>query len=158
MEIRRATRADLDTVISWIPDARVCQWWAGPGVRFPMSVSSLAEDIDFLTHPSYCGVDREGILGFGQWVVKTVHQLHMTRIVIRPNRRECGEGLRFCRALIRIAGDMGARGLTLNVYRNHRRAMGLYQALGFREADVHPDGDVCRMEMSLSTGDYGSTA
>ncbi len=156
MMIRKAARADLDIVISWIPDSRACQWWAGPGVRFPMTVGSLAEDIDFSKHPCFCGVDGEGIFGFGQLVSSSDTRLHMTRIIIRPNRRQSGDGFRFCRALIRIAGGMAASELTLNVYRSHQAAVRLYKALGFRETDVHPDADVCRMVLAPTRSDPDS--
>lgn len=156
MEIRRAAWADLGIVIPWIPDARACRWWAGPDVRFPMTVSSLAEDIDFLESPSYCGADGDGALGFGQLVSRSETRLHMTRIIIRPNRRQSGVGFRFCRALIRIAGDMGASELTLNVYRSHHRAVELYRMLGFQEAEVQPEDHVWRMDVSLAIVDTDS--
>ena len=45
MYFRKAKLADLETIISWIPDESACKIWAGPMVKFPLSIESLSKDI-----------------------------------------------------------------------------------------------------------------
>lgn len=133
MNLRKAKKADLKTIISWIPDEVACRRWAGPKVRFPLTVENLSEDIAFSDNDAYCLKQKEAIVAFGQLLTKEDGYLHLARIIVDPSKREMGYGRLLCSELLKTAGRKGCHKFSLNVYRDNSAALGLYESLGFRE-------------------------
>jgi ribosomal protein S18 acetylase RimI-like enzyme len=145
MCLRKAKVADLKTIISWIPDETACKTWAGPLVRFPLSIESLSKDIEFSDNNSYCLTKGEAIIAFGQLIPKEKGRLHFARIIVDPSKRAMGYGKRLCNALLHIANQKGYKKISLNVYRNNTNALKLYENLGFREIAEKSSKENCFM-------------
>jgi ribosomal-protein-alanine N-acetyltransferase len=145
MNLRKANKADLKTVISWIPDEILCKRWAGPKVRFPLNVENLLEDIAFADKNAYCLKSKRSIVAFGQLLVKENGYLHLARIIVDPSKRAMGYGRRLCEELIKMAGSKGCQKLSLNVYWDNTIALKLYESLGFRENAEKSSEEYCQM-------------
>ena len=145
MHLRKAKVADLKTIIAWIPDELACKIWAGPKVRFPLSIESLSKDIEFSDDNSYCLIKSEAIIAFGQVLPKEKDRLHFARIIVDPSKRVMGFGKRLCNELLQIAAQKGYKKISLNVYRNNTGALKLYKKLGFREIAEKSSKENCYM-------------
>ena len=148
MYFRKAKLSDLETIISWIPDEPACKSWAGPTVRFPLSVESLSKDISFSDNNSYCLIKSETVIAFGQLLPKEKGRLHFARIIVDPSKRAMGYGKRLCNELLQIANQKGCKKISLNVYRNNTSALKLYEYLGFREIAEKSSKENCFMTIA----------
>ncbi len=134
MILRITTNEDLNTVISWIKDKEACKRWAGPPVRFPLTLQSLKKDIEFSEENTFVMVNDVGeLLGLGQLLEKENDRIHMARVIVSPLQRARGLGELLCRLLI----DEGIKRyakiyFSLNVYSDNTTAVKLYQKLGFK--------------------------
>lgn len=70
----------------------------------------------------------------GLWL--TPDEAHVTTIAVHPDYRGRGVGELMLSTLIRIAGEVGARMVTLEVRVSNSVAQSLYRKYGFREAGV----------------------
>jgi ribosomal protein S18 acetylase RimI-like enzyme len=134
MILRIARNEDLNTLIAWIKDKEACRLWAGPLVRFPLTLQSLKKDIEFSEENTFVMVNDAGeLLGLGQLLEKENHRIHMARVIVSPLQRAKGFGELLCRLLI----DEGIKRFakvyfSLNVYSDNTTAVKLYQKLGFK--------------------------
>lgn len=88
MILRSTTDEDLSVVISWIKDKDVCKLWAGPQVRFPLSLDGLKEDIEFSEENTFSMINNGGeFLGLGQLIEKEAGRIHLARLIISPIQR-----------------------------------------------------------------------
>jgi len=145
MNLRKAKSEDLKTIISWIPDEDKCKLWAGPKVRFPLNIESLSRDIEFSHNNSFCLMDNECLVAFGQLLEKENGHLHLARIIVAPSKRAMGYGRSLCNELLEITGQRGCGKISLNVYRNNKNAFKLYEKLGFREISEKSSNEICHM-------------
>ena len=145
MNLRKAKIEDLKTVISWIPNELTCKSWAGPNVRFPLSIENLSKDIGFSDNNSYCLMDSESIVAFGQILTRESGYLHLARIIVDPTKRAMGYGRSLCNELLKIANRKGYHRISLNVYRDNTNAFKLYENLGFREISEKSSKENCHM-------------
>jgi RimJ/RimL family protein N-acetyltransferase len=136
MRIRPSSLEDLQLLSDWIQDAHACKTWGGPKVRFPFTLDTVREDIQFDSYPTYSLVgDADELLGLGQVVDIDETRLHLARIIIRPDRQGEGLGYQFCKALIEEGlKKHGKRNVTLKVNLDNERAIKLYRRMGFRPA------------------------
>jgi len=154
MILRIAANEDLNTVISWIKDKEACRLWAGPLVRFPLTLQSLQKDIEFSEENTFVMKNTSGqLLGLGQLLQKENDRIHVARIIVSPLQRGKGFGELLCRLLI----DEGIKRFgkvyfTLNVYSANKTALKLYQKLGFipksGPSDSIPDKDIFHMVLN----------
>jgi ribosomal protein S18 acetylase RimI-like enzyme len=145
MNLRKAKIVDLKTIILWIPDELTCKSWAGPNVRFPLSIENLSKDIGFSDNNSYCLIYNESIVAFGQLLAKENGYLHLARIIVDPSKRAMGYGRLLCNELLQIASQKGYHKISLNVYRDNTIALKLYENLGFREIAEKSSKENCHM-------------
>jgi ribosomal protein S18 acetylase RimI-like enzyme len=145
MNLRKAKMADLKTIISWIPNEFSCKSWAGPKVRFPLSIENLSKDIGFSKNNSYCLIDLQSITAFGQLVTKENGYLHLARIIVDPSKRAKGYGRSLCNELLKSARQKGYHKISLNVYRDNTIALKLYESLGFRTIAEKSSKENCHM-------------
>lgn len=136
MNLRVSTFDDLRSLNDWIEDAHACKTWGGPKVRFPFTVDTVREDIQFDSYNTYSLTgDDDELLGLGQVVEIDETRLHLARIIIRPDRQGQGLGSEFCKALIGEGlRKYGRRNITLKVNLDNQRAIRLYRRMGFRRA------------------------
>ena len=141
MILRTSTDEDLKTLISWVKDREACKLWAGPHVRFPLTLQSLKKDIECSEDNTFVMADDAGEpAGLGQLLEKENGRIHMARVIVSPLQRAKGFGEILCRLLI----DEGLKRFgkvyfTLNVYSINTNAVRLYQKLGFIPQPVPPD-------------------
>jgi ribosomal protein S18 acetylase RimI-like enzyme len=137
MKLQPATDDDFRSVISWIPDGTACKLWAGPLVRFPLSLENLKEKLQYRPENTYSlKDDKDVLLGFGQILEKADARIHLARIIISPSHRHKGIGKQLCRLLMEAGRRQhGECEFSLNVYAENAKARNLYIKLGFRQ---HP--------------------
>ena len=141
MILRIARNEDLNTLISWIKDKEICKLWAGPVVRFPLTLQSLKKDIEFSEKNTFVMVNDIGeLLGLGQLIKKENNRIHIARVIVSPLQRAKGFGTLLCRLLIEKGiKQFGKVYFTLNVYSENSTAVKLYQKLGFKPQSVPSD-------------------
>jgi ribosomal protein S18 acetylase RimI-like enzyme len=149
MKLRATTDADLQRVITWIEDAGANRLWAGPKVRFPLSLDNLKEDIRFAETATLSMVDDLGELhGLGQLLERPVQRIHFARIIVSPAQRGKGIGRRLCQLLIAEGQKrFGKREFSLFVDSKNLPAIQLYRGLGF--APTEPPAGLFRPEGSI---------
>jgi ribosomal protein S18 acetylase RimI-like enzyme len=118
--------------------------WGGPSISYPIELKVLIEEIGFKENNSYIYRVNEKIVGFGQVVDKDKNVRHLARIITNPESRRSGYGYELCNYLISIASERGGM-ITLNVYRNNRAAVTLYNRLGFTENKEKSNNEVIFM-------------
>jgi ribosomal protein S18 acetylase RimI-like enzyme len=151
MILRIATNEDLQALIPWIKDQGACKRWAGPHVRFPLTLQNLKNDIEFSEENTFVMVNDAGEpWGLGQLLEKENGRIHLARVIVAPPRRAKGLGEILCRLLIAEGiKRFGNVFFSLNVYSANTAAIKLYQKLGFKPqsapSDSPPDKDVLYM-------------
>jgi len=135
MRLRRATKENLESMMSWIDSEQACRIWAGPGFRFPFTTDHFFKDLCFPEYETYVLVDESDIpVGLGQ-IIHRNGRLHLARILVMPALRGNGYGRRLCEELIKEGrARYGNKAFSLNVYHHNTVARQLYEKLGFRPA------------------------
>ena len=130
-----ATDPDLMELISWIPDWPSCKLWAGPQIRFPLTLAGLKKDMGCHAGNTLSLKNSEKtLLGLGQILKKPEHRIHLARIIVSPEFRGRGLGRTLCRFLMKAAEKKyGLCTFSLNVYIANTHAVSLYQNLGFKQ-------------------------
>ena len=145
MITRKVQITDLNSIIPWFQTEQECEIWAGPLVRFPLSLETLLEDIQFSQDNSYCLISGRALLAFGQMLPKKSGFLHLARIIVAPSQRGSGYGKMWCNELLQIAVRLGYQKLSLNVHRRNPIALNLYTTLGFKEVAERSSSENCYM-------------
>ena len=133
-DFRSAELSDLAELASWIETAELCRQWAGTRVNFPIQLERLAEQIEFADADSWLLLRDGRPVGFGQIVPKPGGRLHLARLLVAPKIRGNGLGRELSERLVRIAQERSPSSISLNVFRENRVAVSLYQRLGFEPA------------------------
>lgn len=150
MRFRYAAQIDLSIILFWIRDKNACRYWAGPQVRFPASVISLAVDISLESGNSLVLEEHETLFAFGQILDQGAGFYHLARIIVAPEERGKGYGRLLFENLMQIAHRIECLAITLKVYRCNSRAHLLYQRLGFSEVPEISNEEICHMEKRFS--------
>ncbi len=151
MNFRPAIKADLKTVMTWIPDAESCLVWAGPKVRFPLELEQLYQNIEFEKTLTYSLYDDEKLLALGQIRMFENNRGHLSRIVVNPSSRGQGIGRIFGEELINEAKKLNCQTISLHVVKDNLTAISLYKKLGFIIPSKQPDNireDIYYMELA----------
>lgn len=145
MEVRNAEIIDFQSIMSWIQDEHECRNWAGNKVRFPLNIDNLLNDIQYSQGNSYCLVNENKILAFGQLFPKQDGFIHMARIIVAPSYRGLGYGKILCDNLLQITEQSGYQKVSLYAFRSNLISMTLYKKLGFNEVVEKSSDDRCYM-------------
>lgn len=108
--------------------------WAGPRLRFPLDLASLAQLIDFEGEHSFSLEDGARLVAFGQLVPKAARRGHIARVIVAPDARRHGHGQALLHGLIDMAMRRGLYCVSLNVDHANAAAIALYEKLGFSDA------------------------
>ena len=84
---------------------------------------------------TYLAADQDGVVGFGGIMV-VGDEAHVTNLLVAPEVRRHGIGLRLMLGLIEAAIGVGALHLTLEVRSKNEAARGLYAQLGLAPVGV----------------------
>lgn len=140
MNLERVTSEHVERMMTWFPDRRSCEIWGGPKFRFPFTRASFFEDTHVGELPSYALLEREELVGFGQYY-RRVGRYHVGRLVISPAHRSHGFGAWLIGGLIeRARRDFVASECSLFVLADNAPAIRLYEKLGFVRA-AYPEDD-----------------
>jgi len=139
MNLRPARASDLQTIMTWIPDARSCQTWAGPKVKFPLGLDQLSQALEFEQTRNYSLDDETELLAFGQIRMFKNQRGHLSRIVVNPASRGKGIGRIFVQELINEARKLNCQTISLHVAKDNAVAIHLYEQLGFVIPAHQPD-------------------
>ncbi len=139
-ELALATDADIDTVMTWFPDAESVLIWGGPEFRFPFTAETFREDCRVDRMDSFCLRNPAGELAaFGQSYERDGRG-HLARLVSNPERRGTGAGkmlISMIIATLEAAHDYDE--YSLFVFRHNEPAYRCYLSSGFVVRD-YPDG------------------
>jgi len=131
LQLRPVEGFDVGQLMSWFPDEAALRRWS-PNNTFPLEPARFAEQARLATLDSRVLVDRSGaVVGFGQYSDRG-GCCHLSRLVVRPERRSEGLGS----TLITLLAAEGTQKLNferlaLLVNRDNVRALQLYLRLGF---------------------------
>ncbi len=86
-----------------------------------------------------------------------VDEAHISAVAVAGEARRRGHGRRLVRALVALAGSLGAEAVTLEVRASNEAARALYRGCGFEEVGerrrYYPDGeDAVIMTLALGAG------
>ena len=89
-----------------------------------------------------------------------VDEAHISAVAVAVEARRRGHGRRLVRALVALAGSLGAEAVTLEVRTSNGAARALYRGCGFEEVGerrrYYPDGeDAVIMTLALDVGGTG---
>jgi ribosomal protein S18 acetylase RimI-like enzyme len=101
-------------------------------------------------------------LGFGQLIDKGSGRGHLAKIIVAPQQRRSGQGVKLVSALIELASRRGFSVVGLNVQRDNPAALALYRRLGFEPAarppSLGPAPGAEYMARNLTTGSTARAA
>ena len=144
-QLRAATEADFDVLMTWFPRAEDVDVWGGPRFRFPFTRETFLEDCHWPGMLSSVLSEESTVLAFGQYYERH-GRINLARLVVSPEHRRQGLGRRLVEGL--MAESRRHYDLTefsLFVLRDNAAALDCYVACGFRIADYPEDdmADVC---------------
>jgi ribosomal protein S18 acetylase RimI-like enzyme len=129
MKFERSTNVNLKVVMDWIGSEAEAIKWGGAGIRFPLVLNQLKQDINWGISESYSLFDHQRLLGFGQ-TSNSYNCLHFSRIIVNPMQRRNGVGTQLMVSLIKLAYD-AERDCSLFVFQDNTTAINLYKRLHF---------------------------
>lgn len=146
-----ATDADIDTVMTWFPDAESVRIWGGPNFRYPFTPTTFRNDCRLDLMDNYCLRGPHGELAaFGQSYERDGRG-HLARLVSNPECRRSGAGKRLISMIIAaLEARRDYDEYSLFVYRDNIPAYHCYLALGFVVRD-YPDDAALRDECYFLT-------
>ncbi|MEL3973680.1 ribosomal protein S18-alanine N-acetyltransferase [Rossellomorea oryzaecorticis] len=126
MEIRFMTVDDLDAVMEI----------EHRSFSIPWSREAFYNEIEQNHLSTYLVVeDGERVAGYcGVWLV--VDEAHITNVAVLPDYRGQGLGEALMQRIMKIAKEVGARVMTLEVRVSNKAAQGLYRKMGFQDGGI----------------------
>jgi [ribosomal protein S18]-alanine N-acetyltransferase len=126
MDIRFMTVDDLDAVMEIEHSS----------FSIPWSREAFYNEIEQNHLSTYLVVeDGERVAGYcGVWLV--VDEAHITNVAVLPDYRGQGLGEALMERIMKIAKEVGARVMTLEVRVSNKAAQGLYRKMGFQDGGI----------------------
>lgn len=122
--VRPVTADDLPSVVAMEQATQIAPWSEG------VFRDELAAE-----NRVYLAADEGGVIGFGG-VMVVGDEAHVTNLLVTPDARGRGIGLKLMIGLIEAAMEEGARHLTLEVRSKNEAARALYARLGLAPVGV----------------------
>jgi ribosomal protein S18 acetylase RimI-like enzyme len=132
MKFRQSANVDLEVVMGWIGSEAEATNWGGAGIRFPLVLDQLKQDINWGECDSYSLFSHKKLVGFGQ-TANSYGCLHLSRIIVNPRQRGEGLGIQLMENLIKLADDSECD-CSLFVFKDNTAAISLYRRLNFYSA------------------------
>lgn len=132
--------AEIDDVMTWLPDANSVNIWSGPNFRFPFTGETFREDCRLDLMQSWVLRNPEGQLAaFGQAYDRDGRG-HLARLVSNPALRRQGAGRRLIEMIIAsLEKTREYDEYSLFVFRDNAPAYQCYRSLGFVVQDYPED-------------------
>ena len=127
-----AVDSHFSEIVGWVKNAEELLHWAGPSVRFPLSVSHLRHDLTSSNWPSFVLLGSGGeLLAYGQYYLRE-RRGHLCRLIVSPQYRGRGVVINLVQSISKEAtNELGVDSYSLFVYRDNLSAIGAYQKMGF---------------------------
>jgi ribosomal protein S18 acetylase RimI-like enzyme len=137
MRLQRPTQRQITEMMSWFTSHQATTTWSGPGFQYPFTTSSFIRDLKCSTLASFCLVDGQSLVGFGQYYDRLGH-VHLGRLVINPQFRGQSLAAKLIAALIKHGqASLGLEKASLFVYQQNTKAVASYVKAGFKNT-VYP--------------------
>ena len=122
--LRPMTVADLDNVMEIEPHAYEFPWSRG-----------IFRDCLRVGYCCWCCEENDELLGYGVMSV-AAGESHILNLTVRPESQRQGIGSKLLQHFVQLARQHGADTLMLEVRPSNRKAIHLYEKLGFNEIGV----------------------
>lgn len=128
----KATAEDAQQLHTWFDNLHDIQYWGGPGMDYPLSLSSFVEKTKIDELNSFKLVDNNhNLLAFGQSYLRA-GRVHFGRLAVSPDHRGKGLGRRLITELMQHAPQhVDGNGFSLFVMADNHIARNLYESVGF---------------------------
>lgn len=133
-QLRDARSDDYAVLARWLPDADAAWRWGGIELRFPVKPAGLEYLVEVEQGASQVLVQADDVpVAFGQWWLAQPGVVQLGRLIVAPELRRQGHGLRLLQGLIEAASAaQGTRVVTLQVPPNEVPARNLFTLTGFQ--------------------------
>lgn len=131
LSIRPRSSDDCRLIVSWVPDAEALYLFAGPRLRWPLTLDQLTVDEQSPERTAWVVVDA-GPEPIGQFelTMRDGHA-HLGRVLLDPTVRGRGLAHDLVRLAVTRARALGATSTGLNVVTGDRPALRTYERAGF---------------------------
>lgn len=132
--LRPFNETDIDTLISWVPDASSLMQFAGPDFSFPLTGRHLVKYIGEPDHRAFVVMLGQAAIGHAEIQAESAGVAKLCRILIGdPAMRGRGYGSALTILLMDEAfSDPAVNELILNVFDWNTAAIKAYKKAGFR--------------------------
>ena len=154
LRLRTVNPADIETLVSWFPDAAAVRDWAGPGLSWPLDRAVLEAHRAEPTVYSWaaCCPPDELLVGYIELVRLSADAGRLDRVAIAPAERGKRLGVSLVTAALEQARRIGLNTVDLLVFAENQPARHTYTAVGFNDHGGLPDyPSVIRMSLDLRT-------
>jgi len=131
LSIRPRSSDDCHLIVSWVPDAEALYLFAGPRLRWPLTLDQLTVDEQSPERTAWVVVDAcPEPIGQFELTMRDGHA-HLGRVLLDPTVRGRGLAHDLVRLAITRARALGATSIGLNVVTGNRPALRTYERAGF---------------------------
>lgn len=153
LERRQANSGDAARIVSWFATRAEAVTWGGPEVAEPLTSEWLAAEFRNGSYSVWVDPHNE-LIGVFRLVNPEPEHFHIMRFAIAPRFRGQRLGKGLIDDIVKMAGALGGRRVTLNVYGSNTIARRLYASAGFtvleeRTAVEDPSGVSLKMAKFL---------
>ncbi len=151
LSIRPRSSEDCHLIVSWVPDAEALYLFAGPRLRWPLSLDQLTLD-EHSPEPTAWVVVDAGPEPIGQFELTMCDgHAHLGRVLLDPIVRGRGLAHDLVRLAVTRARALGATSIGLNVVTGNRPALRTYERAGFVETSRQDAVGFLAMTLNLAT-------
>jgi RimJ/RimL family protein N-acetyltransferase len=135
LKLRRFSKGDYATLISWIPDKDALVLCSGRDFHFPLDIPQLDNYLNRKDKIAFSAIDSNGRhFGHADIVLDQPATGRICRVIINPLLRGQGLGKLFVKKLVAAALQIsGVEKVTLNVLKENTIATRCYEKCGFEE-------------------------
>lgn len=145
LRLRPFKKCDADTVVSWIKSERIFRFWCADRFEnYPISGADLSAQYDGMADNDdifhFVAYDEEGVVGHFNIRFPDRNDIDTVRlgyVIVDDLRRGQGLGKRMISMALDYAFEfMGAKKVTIGVFKNNPAALNCYLSAGFKDTGV----------------------
>ena len=145
LRLRPFKKCDADTIVSWIKDERIFRFWCADRFEsYPITGEDLIKQYEDLAYNDdifhFVAYDENGIVGHLNIRYPDKNDIDTVRfgyVIVDDSRRGQGLGKQMIKLAIDYAHEfMGAKKITIGVFKINPAALNCYLAAGFTDTGV----------------------